>query len=99
MEEDFQAAKGLLCHELTIKPFDKDLQTEMLTDASRLKGLGFMLIQREEDRRPRIIQCGSFSLTASQRNYAVIKLECLAMVEAIIKCDFYLRGCLEFTVV
>jgi hypothetical protein len=55
-----------------VKPFDKKLKTELLIDASRLKGVGYALIQREVDGTPRLIQCNYWSLTSAERGYAVI---------------------------
>ena len=48
---------------------------------------------------PRIIRCGSRSLTAAQKNYAVIDLECPAIVWAVQKCRFYLHGIQSFSVI
>ena len=99
LEEDFNRVKTAMTEQLSVHPFDPKLPLELLTDASKLFGLGFMLLQRKEGESVRIIQCGSFSLTAAQKNYAVIELEMLAIVEAVRKCDFYLRGCHWFLVV
>jgi hypothetical protein len=75
-----------------LKPFDQKLKTELLTDASRLKGLRYALIQRETDGKPRLIQCNSKSLTSAERGYAVIEIEGLAIQYAIEDCIFYLLG-------
>jgi hypothetical protein len=74
------------------------VKTELLTDASRLKGLGYALIQREPDGTPRLIQCNSKSLTLAQRGYAVIEIEGLAIQYAVDDCRFYLLGN-KFTVI
>lgn len=95
---EFEKAKSILTSDLLVQPFDPALVTELLTDASRI-GLGYMLLQRDAENKPRIIKCGSFSLTPAQHNYAVIELECLAIVKAIEKCAFYLRGLNSFLVV
>ena len=44
------------------------------------------------------MQCGSCSLSKTQKRCATIELECLAIKWAVNKCDFYLRGLPEFTV-
>lgn len=95
---EFVKAKEILTSDLLVHPFDPALVTELLTDASRT-GLGYMLLQRDVDLKPRIIKCGSFSLTPAQHNYAVIELECLAIAKAVEKCQFYLRGLDSFLVV
>ena len=45
-----------------------------------------------------LVTCGSKALTPTQRRYATIELECLAVQYAIDKCSFYLKGGPEFTV-
>lgn len=104
ISEEFDKARELLSSPMLVHPFDPQLETHLLTDASRLHGLGYMLIQYNNTYdtaklRPRIIQCGSFSTTSTQQNYAVIELECLAIVRAVQKCDYYLRGMDNFHVI
>ena len=81
-----------------MKPFDKDLRTELLTDASKLHGLGFALVQYGPDGKMRLVRCGSCSLTPAQKNYATIELEALAILYGIEKCSFFLAGCPGFQV-
>ena len=64
--------------------------TILLTDASRLHGLGYALVQKSRKGELSLIQCGSRSLTPTQQRYATIELECLAIVWAKQKCDYYL---------
>lgn len=54
---EIDAARSLFCSSSVVKPFDLALTTELPTNASRLHGLGFALVQRKYDRRPRLIQC------------------------------------------
>ena len=100
-EEAFQAAIKLLTSEMIVKPFDPSMTSELLTDASRLKGLGYALLQRSKndpEAAPRLIQCGSRSLTDTESRYAANELECLAMQWAIYDCRHYLLGC-KFNVI
>ena len=99
IQTEFDRAKRILTSEMLVKPFDPDLNTGLLTDAARLHGLGYILLQWKEDKKTRIIQCGSFALTPAQRNYATIELEFLAVVRAIHKCKFYLHGLECFRVI
>jgi hypothetical protein len=71
-QESFELIRQILTSPLVVKPFDTKLKTELLTYASRLKGLGYALIQRETDGTPGLIQCNSKSLTSAERGYAVI---------------------------
>ena len=71
---------------------DRDIPTILLTDASRLYGIGYCLVQQREDKSLSLVYCGSCSLTPTQQRYAAIKLECLAIQWAVQKCNHYLRG-------
>jgi transposase InsO family protein len=82
-----------------VKAFDVNLPTELLTDASRLYGFGFALVQKEPEGALRLIQCGSCALTPAQKNYATIELEASAILWATVKCDHYLRGMKSFLVI
>jgi hypothetical protein len=62
-QEAFELICQILTSPLVVKPFSKKLKTELLTDASRLKGLGYALIRRETDSTPRLIQGYYKSLT------------------------------------
>ena len=91
--------KELLTSTSLVKPFNETKEMLMLTDASRLYGLGFALIQKTPDGNSiSLIQCGSCSLSETQQRYATIELECLAIKWAVNKYNFYLRGLPAFTV-
>jgi hypothetical protein len=97
-DEEFAKAKSLLCSSALVKPFDSRLPTELLTDASRLFGLGYALLQREPSGQPRLGAGGSCSLTPAQRNNATVELEASAILWATVKCNHYLRGLSWFTI-
>lgn len=97
-EQAFQEMKRLLTSPAIVKPFKPNLPIELLTDASRLKGLGYALLQRDADGHPIMIQCGSRSLNSAETRYATNELECLAIQWAIQDCKYYLLGC-NFTVI
>ena len=94
----FQQIKTKLTGDLALHHFDPSLPTTLLTDASRLHGIGFILIQTPKSGAKRVIQCGSRSLAPAETNYATIELETLAISWAIHKCDFYLKGMQHFKV-
>ena len=98
-EKAFQDTKRLLSSYPLVKPFDPSLKTELLCDASRLYGVGFMLTQIDQKGHRRIVKCGSFGLTPTQKRYSVSEIECLAVKRAVDKCKFFLLGAPEFTVV
>ena len=75
----------------------------VLTDASRLNGICFALVQFDPTRGDSkkqfsLVQCGSSSLTSAQSNYTTIELECLAIQYALSKSEFYLQGLPNFLV-
>ena len=80
-----------------LQPFDPNIKTVVLTDASRLQGIGFALVQVYKDRLAPI-QCGSASLSPTQSRYSTVELECLAIVNAINKCSYNLGGIPRFEV-
>ncbi|XP_037804919.1 uncharacterized protein LOC119599258 [Penaeus monodon] len=77
--------------------FDPALPTILQTDASRLYGLGYVLLQDHGAGRYKMVQCGSRFLTDTETRYATIELEMQAVVWAISKCKFYLRGLQHFS--
>ena len=92
-EEAFVAIKDALSKDLAVCHFDPTLRTTLLCDASKLKGLGFALIQkRDDDDFIRLVQCGSRSLSDAETRYATIELEARAIHWAIAKCKHYLIG-------
>ena len=96
-EMDF--VKSLLTSPMLVHYYDPTLSTVLLTDASKLNGLGYALIQHDSEGKQRLIQAGSKSLTSAERNYAPIEQECLAAVWAIDKCRYFLLGCPNFQLI
>ncbi len=88
----FAQVKTILTSEPVVQPFDPLLPTELYTDASRLHGLGFALLQRHKDGTPRLIRCGSRSLNSAEKRYATIELECLGVYYGIKSCEHFLQG-------
>jgi len=72
---------------------------ELLTDASHLKGVSLMLIQRGPNNQIHLIQCGSCSILPTESSYATIELECLAIKFDIHKCHFHIFGLNHFTII
>ena len=95
--QQFAGLKTILTANLLTGHFDPTKHVTLLTDASRHHGMGFALCQ-EVNRNKAIITCGSKSFTPAQQRYATIELECLAIIWAIQKCEFYLKVLPDFTV-
>ena len=92
-QSSFEDTIKLLTSDMIVKPFNPSFKTELLTDASRLKGLGYALVQRAPDsEQPRLVQCGSRTLNSADKRYAPNELECLGICYAVLDCRFYLQG-------
>ena len=85
----FQKVKEALLAPPVLAHFDITLPTMLQTDASRLHGLGFALLQRHGEEW-KLVQCGSRFLTDTETRYAVIEVEMAAVLWAIRKCSTYL---------
>ena len=97
LQECFERAKKFLTSDRVVRPFIRGASTQLVTDASKLNGLGYILLQRHNEEY-RVVQCGSRKLTSCERNYASVELECRGLVWAITECAFYLTGA-QFTAV
>ena len=95
-ERSFKKIKSMMSDQCNLSSFHMDWWTELITDASYL-GLGFILIQRDDNGKWHLVWCGSCSLTSAQTRYAPIMLKLLAEVWGITSCAFYLRGIRSFT--
>ena len=100
MESEFKKARQVMSDQRILKPFDETLETVLVTDASRLFGVGFLLMQRRNDGVDKfnIIQCGSYATNDTQKRYSATELEMLGVMIACKKCHYYLQGLDSFTV-
>ena len=67
-------------------------------DASRLTSLGFALLQKHQETR-KLVQAGSRFITETESNYAMVKLELLAIVWVMRKYRIYLQGLPNFELI
>ena len=96
----FQATKAALASPPVLQPFDPKWETTLHTDASRLKGLGFVLMQKNpKEQRWHLVECGSRFISPTESRYAMVELELLAVVWAVQKLRLYLLGLPHFKVV
>ncbi len=97
-EAAFEKVKKALASPPILAQFDPQLPIMLQTDASRLKGLGFALLQKHGEQW-KLVVCGSRFLSDTESRYAMIELELLAVVWAVkVKCHLYLAG-LKFQLV
>ena len=98
-EATFVEAKQSLVHHVRLHHFDRNLCTCLVTDASRLHGLGFMLLQPGPlAGLCHIIKCRFRSIKPAKANYTTIELECLVIQWVVEKCQYFLRGCGNFSI-
>ena len=92
-EKAVQLVKNILTdpNGTVLKHFDPSLPVQLLTDASKT-GIGFIILQKDQNGNNRLITCGSRFLSAAEKNYAVIELETLAITWAVLKSRLYLIG-------
>ena len=98
-QQAFDKAKEILTSPKIVQVFDTGKATELMTDASKLKGLGFALMQTDDLGQRRLVTCGSRSLRPFEKNYAIVELESKAIEWAINKCRHYLLGITQFKVI
>ena len=95
----FTNLKEALVSPPILQPFDVKCETFLMTDASRTRGLGYALMQKRTNGEMVLIQCGSRFITETERRYAMVELELLAVVWAMNKCKVYLIGLNNFTLI
>ena len=97
-EKSFAQVKEALSKPPILAYYDPKLPVILETDAAKLKGLGYALLQKH-GQRWKLIDCGSRFLTDTESRYATIELEMLAIVWAVKKCRMFLAGRQHFDVV
>ena len=94
----FDQLKANMLSTMSLNHFNPTWDTRLATDASRLHGLGFVLMQHQGNKNA-VIQCKSRSLSSAEKNCSTLELELTAIVWAIKKCNFFLKGIEKFKVV
>ena len=85
-KKEFDQVKSLLTSDMVVTHFNPNLPVTVLTDASRLHGLGFAM-GHYVDGRFMLVTCGSKALTPTQQRDATIELEYMAVHFAVTKCS------------
>ena len=87
----FKRTKTALANTPILAHYKQGCDTALQVDASRLKGLGYCLLQKQ-DGDWRVIQCGSRFLSPAESRYAMVELELLGAVWAASKTRIYTLG-------
>lgn len=98
-DKAFQDVKSVLMSPNVLAFFDPKLPTALHTDASRLNGLGYCLLQQHGGGQWKVVQCGSRFLSPAETRYSILETEALGLVWATKKCNVYLQGHPGYTVV
>ena len=78
----FNEARKELSSSAELSFYDPALPTALHVDASRLRGLGFVLRQQNLDGKWNVVQAGYRFLSDAKTRYAIIELECLSAASA-----------------
>ena len=97
-QDSFDKVKKALTSTPTLAHYDMTLPTALQSDASRLNGLGYALLQQHGERW-RLVQCGSRFLSDVEGRYATGEQELLAAWWAVRKCRNYLLGLPHFELI
>ena len=81
-ESAFAEAKQHLSSAKTLAYYSPSRPTRLISDASRLYGLGFVLKQQQEDGQWKPVQAGSRFITPAESRYAMCELELLGIAWA-----------------
>lgn len=77
--------------------YDVKAETELWVDGCK-KGLGAVLVQLDENKKPNIVACASKALTPTERRYAQCDIEALAVYWGVRRFTRWLYG-MKFTLV
>lgn len=75
----------------TLGFFNKSHKTELIVDASPI-GLGAVLVQYDEAKKPRIIACASKALADNEKRYPQTHREALAIIWGVQRFQYFLYG-------
>ena len=98
MQKQFEHARREMTRPQCLARYSPDKPLFLYTDASCINGLGFILMQEEQDGRRLIVEAGSRCLTGAETRYAVVELELCGVVWAALKLRMFLQG-RSFTVI
>ena len=91
-EAAFQKARKYLSSNQTLAYYCPRRPTRLISDASKLFGLGFVLKQKQDNGLWMPVQAGSRSITTAEQNYAMCELELLGIVWACKKTQMFTEG-------
>ena len=97
-DQAFKDVKEALTSPPILTYFNPSLPIMLQTDASRLNGIGFVLLQKHRDGW-KLVKCGSRFLSETESRYATIEQEMLAVTWSTKKCETFLRGAQHYDLI
>ena len=97
-EAAFQKVKEALVDTPVRTSFNPNLETVLETDASKRKGFGYVLRQKDSNGNWRLIEANSRWLSAAEENYGMTTLEMMGAYWAVKKLNVYLQDLPKFTI-
>jgi hypothetical protein len=91
-EDAFQKIRTHLSSERTLAYYSPERRTRLISDASRLFGIGFVLKQEQANGDWKPVQAGSRFLTEAESRYAMCELELLGITWACTKTAMFIEG-------
>ena len=98
-DKAFEESKACLLKAPILATFDPSRPTMLQTDASRTKGLGCALLQKDHEGRWRLIEANSRFISETEARYAMVELELLGVKWAMKKLHNYLFGLPQFELI
>jgi transposase InsO family protein len=98
-DKAFQATKNALLNPPVLATYDPCRPTMLQTDASRTKGLGYILLQQDKQNQWKLIDANSRFISDTEARYAMVELELLGVKWAMKKCHNYLFGLKHFDLI
>jgi len=94
----FNEVKSALVSPPVLSQFDPSLETVLQTDASKLNGIGYALLQKHGEQW-KLVECGSRFLTDTESRYSVPEIELRGVEWSMKKCRLYLLGLPKFKLI
>ena len=91
-EHEFTQLKEILCSPLFLCPFDSNLETSFSVDTSNIEGTGFILMQEDEEKKTRVVCCGSVAAKKSWKSLSPLESEAVRICWSAKSLGFYLCG-------
>ena len=90
--------KNIVASSKWVTPFDVNLQTRLLVDASKTGGIGYILLQETRENLPNgepklnIVRCNSVAPKPAWRSFSPLEVELMGVYWAASNTSYYILG-------